>query len=251
MANTLKIIILAWLIIFAGQVEAYQLLQIREDKPVIAKISIKDPSRIAIKDGKIVKIRVKEEELTVEPDTELGEIAVMPKSGAENISVFIVDESNKTYSLLLQQEDIPAENIVLETPSVKEARAELFRQQHAEALPAKNYAYEKRITAILEMMAGKPKTTTGIEVKKIAPEEVKLWTGTRFFKVGHYQGQTGIYRGVEGDKYRLFNTSKERMVINEQEFFIEGVSAVSVENLELDPDMSTYVYVIKAEVTNE
>lgn len=251
MANTLKIIILAWLILFAGQSEAYQLLQIREDKPVIAKISMKDPSRIAIKDGKIVKIRMKESELTVEPDEDLGEITVLPKSSSESIQLFVVDQNSKTYSLLLQQADIPAENIVLETVASRENLAEALRLQRTEPVPAKNYAYEKRITAILEMMAGKPKTTTGIEVKKITPEEIKLWTGTRFFKVGHYQGQTGIYRGVEGDKYRLFNTSKEKLIINEQEFFIDGVSAVSVENLELEPDMSTYIYVIKAEVTNE
>lgn len=251
MGNVYRLLTLCVIATFTSNAGAYQLLQIREDKPVMAQISAKDPSRIAIKNGKIKFIRVKEEELSIEPDKELGEVTILPKSESQNISIFVVDDQNKTYSVVLQQADIPAENIVLDTGASDKSLNDLLSKERPEPLPSKNYAYEKKISAMLEFMAGKPKETSAVEVKTIVPQEIKLWKDTRFFKVGSYKGQTGIYRGIGGEKYRLFNVSTEKLVIEEAEFFKDGVAGISVETLELEPNMSTFVYIIKAEVPNE
>lgn len=66
------------------------------------------------------------------------------------------------------------------------------------------------------------------------------------FFVRRYDGTQLI-----GEKYELTNTSKEEMVLAEQEFFKENVKAIAVQNHNLKPGDVTFVYVVRARRNNE
>ena len=72
-------------------------------------------------------------------------------------------------------------------------------------------------------------------------QEMALWEGTRFVLTAQYSD-----RSLIGEKYRLTNISKNQIRIVEQELYRQGVIAVAIENMQLDPRQSTNIYVIRS-----
>ncbi len=77
-------------------------------------------------------------------------------------------------------------------------------------------------------------------------KEVGLWKEARLVLTRSYLGQA-----ITGEKYVLTNVSGKFMVIAEQELYQAGVIAVSVENLNLRPDESSNVFVIRERFDHE
>ena len=70
-------------------------------------------------------------------------------------------------------------------------------------------------------------------------ELVPLWKGVKFELV-----RTLDLRGLRGEAYKLTNTSDKQVVMDEREFYRDGVQAVSVEKLVLEAGDSTAVFVL-------
>lgn len=211
---------------------AVQVLDGVEGKSLFVKVSKRDLNRISIEGGRVRLVRASDDtHLTGTADEETGQALVMPLV-EQPFGVFVFSGSGKTYSLVLQPEDIPGESIVI-------------RESSASALPTvtpssveKAPDYQASIKSMLRMLTSGEKLYEGVEVKR-GWEETRLWQGTRFALEVTLTSQSLV-----GRQFRLFNLSKAQIRVAEQEFYKKGVLAVAAEDQTLEPGRSTRVYVI-------
>lgn len=134
-----------------------------------------------------------------------------------------------TYSMIFVPKMIPAASIIVKIPKEAISDAVEWETSH------------DHITGLKELMkamyTGSPPMGYSImEAKKEATE----WTGTKRTLVRVFAGAT-----LAGEIYEIENTSAEKMVIMENEFYKDGVLAVSVDAHDLGPHEKTSVYIVK------
>lgn len=219
-------------LLVTGQAHALQVVDGVEGKTLFVKVSTRDLNRIAIEGGKVRRIKAADDAmLTGSADPDTGQALIQPLT-QDPFGIFVFSQTGKTYTLVLQPQDIPGESIVI-------------REQRIEASPAsvpgaieKSSSYQQAIKSMLQALTGET-TPGGVEARKTW-EEIRLWKGSRFALE-----QTLTSNSLVGERYRLFNVSDAPMRIAEQEFYKKGVIAVAVRDLDLEPGRSTLVFIIK------
>ena len=127
----------------------------------------------------------------------------------------------------LKVADVPAETLVLRE-----------RGRPGEAGRAL-VADEPRHAAIRRVLLALARDTTPEDMSASERLEiVPLWNESRFVLVRTLEGV------LRGEKYQLTNVSPTRMVLDEREFYRQGVLAVMVDALELEPGEATQVMVV-------
>jgi len=197
------------------------LLQASPTEPTTATVSRNEPNLFKVDGRKIKRIHGTEGMFTVTPEQDTGVAWLKPTTDKPLMSIFITDDTGQHYKLLLKVEDIPAETIII-------------RGSKGSAPQSRGIKNEPRNEEILgAIMAlhdgeGDPKS-----------ELVPLWKGVKFELV-----RTLDLRGLRGEAYKLTNTSDKQVVMDEREFYRDGVQAVSVEKLVLEAGDSTAVFVL-------
>jgi len=172
-------------------------------------------------------------------DLEKGEVFISPVKQPANqdgpakpINVFISTEK-ATYTLLLRRADVPADTIVLVDKGLRANTA---------PKAAKSSQHVRTLKEMLLVMTG-ARSADDVTTDVVNREQL-LWQEVRFVLVRQFRG-----RGMIGEEYRLTNTSAETIVLAEQEFDRPGaaVLSVSIDNLNLRPNESTAVFVVRAE----
>lgn len=205
--------------------EAAQILyQGSPTESTTATISRNEPNMIKVDGRKIKRIYGAEGAFTVTPEQDTGVAWLKPMTDKPMMSVFITDEEGQHYKVLLKVEDIPAETIIV-------------RGNNSHATVPMSIKGEPRneeiLRTILALYDGE-----GDAKNEIIP----LWKGTRF------ELQRAInLRGLRGEAYLLTNTSNKQIVMDEREFYRNGVEAVSIEKPILEAGEFTTVYVINSE----
>jgi conjugal transfer pilus assembly protein TraK len=169
--------------------------------------------------------------LTGSADAATGQALIRPLV-KDPFGVFVFSQSGKTYTLVLQPQDIPGETIVIKEATVPVSAAS--RPGDIE----KAASYQQAISKMIHALAGET-ALDGIEIKKTW-DEIRLWKGARFALERVLTGHTLV-----GEQYRLFNLSDAPMRLAEQEFYKKGVLAVSVRDLTVEPGRSTQVFVVR------
>jgi len=208
---------------------AIQILDGVDGQTLVGKIAQKELTRITVERGRIKKVTGNAGEFLLEKDEDKGQIYIRPtlESATKPVNLFITTE-RATFTLLLQPVDLPADTIVIRD---RAARSEPARVE-------RNGGYVRVIKNLLLAMASDA-LPRDMEVREMA-KELSLWKETRLLLTRVYLGQA-----MTGEKYVLTNMSGKPMVIAEQELYKAGVIAVSVENLDLQPDESSNVFVIR------
>jgi len=186
-----------------------------------ATVSRNEPNLFKVDGRKIKRIYGTEGMFTVTPEQDTGVAWLKPTTDKPLMSIFITDDMGQHYKLLLKVEDIPAETIIIRG-------SEGYAQQSRDI---KNEPRNEEIlSAILALHDGEgdPKS-----------ELVPLWKGVKFELV-----RTLGLRGLRGEAYKLTNTSDKQVVMDEREFYRDGVQAVSIEKIVLGAGDSTAVFVI-------
>ncbi|MBC2731243.1 type-F conjugative transfer system secretin TraK [Thiobacillus sp.] len=169
--------------------------------------------------------------LTGSADATTGQALILPLV-KDPFGVFVFSQSGKTYTLVLQPQDIPGETIVIkETTSPASVAAKPGEIERAAS-------YQQAIKKMIQALAGEG-LPEGLEEKKTW-EEIRLWKGSRFALEHVLTGHSLV-----GEQYRLFNVSDAPVRVAEQEFYKKGVLAVSVRDLTVEPGRSTQVFVVK------
>ena len=227
--------LLALLLAISLPASALQILEGVDGQTLVGKIAQKELTRVMVERGRIKKVTGNAGEFLLEKDEDKGQIFIRPalESATKPINLFVTTD-RATFTLLLQPVDLPAETVVIQDRSV---RSEATRTERSSA-------YVRGIKNLLLSMAGDT-LPRDMEVREMA-KPVSLWQEARFILTRTYLGPA-----MTGEKYVLTNVSGKPMVIAEQEFYQAGVVAVSVENLNLKPDESSNVFVIRERAHHE
>lgn len=217
-------ILLATLLLAILEAHAAQILSGRPDETLAASASRTEPTLIRVDGHRIRRVFGAEGDFLVTPDKDAGTAYIKPSTEKQAFSVFVSDDTGRTWKLLLSLVDGPSDNIIIKgkpDPGNKQADRDMARNQAI-----------KRVLLALESS-----DVTDIE-SRVTNELVPLWKEAMFVLVRVIDGP------LRGEKYMLTNTSDKPMVIDERELYRRGVVAVSVERPELKPAETTAVYVI-------
>lgn len=210
---------------------AVQVLDGTDGDIIYGKISMKEISRLRVQGDKIATVRAKQGSVGIESDRESGQVYLRVMNPGAPVNMFITTDAGRTYTLLLKPEDIPATNIV-----VRDIRGRPSPATKDDKRPGSDHVGALKQFMLVMARDEIPNDVTMQE----KGEKVKLWRDTDFTLERVYQSEE-----VVGEKYRLTNTGKTRMVMQEPEFYREGVLAVAIERMQLEPSNSTNVFVIR------
>ena len=215
---------------------ALQIVDAIEGQTALAKISARELTRITIDRARIRAVTGLEGQLALEKDDHTGSVYVRPTDTTRPVNVFLTADSGRTYALVLQPVDMPADTIVV--------RDRTQRAPAQESALERSGSHERAVKAMVVVLA------TG----ELAPDlelrdggrEIALWREARFFLERSYVG-----RRIVGDRYRLTNVSPVPMRIAEAELYKPGVLGIAVERLELAPGETTAIYVVREREATE
>lgn len=240
---------------------AAQQLDVRDGDTTIARISLRDQTRVRVDRARITEVLgdiydaqrnpagrvvlVKDDqdgEIYLRPVTasSLGEAAPMPAPGAPQSALAPIKLDLKsdrgTFALLLQPVDVPGDTLVLRPvgpPPIKPSAEAASRLKGA--------AHVRAIKALTLAMAN-PDLASEVPPQWLpgGGEEKILWKEARVvLKARH------AVPGMVGEVYELTNVSPTRMVLDERELFDKGVLSVALRRLVLAPGETTPLWVIR------
>ena len=209
---------------------ALQIVEAIEGQTALAKISARELTRITIDRARIRAVTGLEGQLALEKDDHTGSVYVRPTDTSRPVNVFITADSGRTYALVLQPVDMPADTIVVRDRTQRPAAQESALERSG--------SHEKAVKSMVVVLAA-GELVPDLELRE-AGREIALWREARFFLERSYVG-----RRIVGERYRLTNISPAPMRIAEAELFKPGVLGIAVERLELAPGESTPVYVVR------
>lgn len=215
---------------------ALQTIHLEDGEAVAVNISALETTRIAVKDGRITKVWGAEANLQVLPDNDSGELFVLPLTDAQaTFSFFIRDQEDNTYTLRATQADIPSETIML----VAKQQATSTSPEMPMAL--RDEPYVQRIKRLIKGMAKQRMVIDGFK-KVSVNESIALWQ-----EIDLVLRERFLSRHMIGEVYRLTNVTDKEMVLEEREFltFGQGVKAVAIEQMILQPKQTTDVYLVR------
>lgn len=177
-------------------------------------------------------------ELVLECDRDKGEVYVRPVGASTKPINLFVSSAQATYTLILRRSDVPADTIVIRD---KNARKNVSDDTVTPFAPAGRAAGHIRALKALLLTMTTDRLAPDVRVDDVHIVQ-PLWAEVTFTLQRLYEGH-----GLIGEKYLLTNISAAPMVLAEQEFDRDdgNVAAIAVDNLNLRPGESTYVYVIR------
>jgi conjugal transfer pilus assembly protein TraK len=217
-------ILLATLLAASLDAHSAQVLTGKSDDTLSATVSRSEPTMIRVEGHRIRRVFGAEGDFTVTADKDAGTAYIKPAADKQAFSVFVSDETGRTWKLLLSVTDGPSDSIIIKG-----------RPEPGNKAPGRDLARNQAIKRVL--LALESPDETDME-SRATNELVPLWKEAMFVLVKVVDGQ------FRGEKYMLTNVSDKPMVIDERELYRRGVVAVSVERPELKPAETTAVYVI-------
>jgi conjugal transfer pilus assembly protein TraK len=230
---------------------AEQPVEIRDGDTTILVVSIRDQTRLRVQDGRVVDVfgDVYDAEknptgrIVVLKDESAGEIYVKPMAfvdGSGQASKpspvkLDVKTDRGTVGLLLSPD-----NVVGDTKTLRVVGGV---QRQAARTPLDKGSAHLRVIKALTLAMAAPELGSDLQPQEVANggKEVALWQEARFVLKRRFQ-----VPGLVGESYELTNTSSARMVIDEREFYREGVVAVGERKLVLEPGDMTPVWIIRS-----
>lgn len=220
--QTNRICLVLALLVNSFQAGAAQILfQGSPTESTTATVSRNEPNLLKVDGRKIKRVYGTEGMFTVTPEQDTGVAWLKPTTDKPLMSIFITDDTGQHYKLLLKVEDIPAETII-----IRDSKGHAQQSRGSKNEPRN----EEILSTIMALHDGEgdPKS-----------ELIPLWKGIKFELV-----RTLDLRGLRGEAYRLTNTSDKQVVMDEREFYRDGVQAVAIEKIVLETGDSTAVFVL-------
>ena len=224
-------ILLIPLLVASFSASAAQVLVGKPDDTLSARVSRAEPTLIRIDGHRVRRIFGAEGEFAVTADKEAGTAYIKPSTDKSTISLFVSDESGRTWKLLLSVIDGPSDSITIKSRSVSGAVT-------AQGKDVPRNQLIKRVLLSLQSDGD------GEFDFRVTNEIVPLWSEALFVLTKVIDGP------LKGEKYQITNTSPNLMVLDERELYRRHVVAISIANPQLSPGESTDVFVM-SESTNE
>lgn len=224
-------ILLIPLLVASFSASAAQVLVGKPDDTLSARVSRAEPTLIRIDGHRVRRIFGAEGEFAVTADKEAGTAYIKPSTDKSTLSLFVSDESGRTWKLLLSVIDGPSDSITIKGRSISGAVT-------AQGKDVPRNQLIKRVLLSLQSDGD------GEFDFRVTNEIVPLWSEALFVLTKVIDGP------LKGEKYQLTNTSANLMVLDERELYRRHVVAVSIAKPQLSPGESTDVFVL-SESTDE
>ena len=216
--------------------KAVQIVEGGDGSTVYAKLSKKEMTRLAVDHGRVASLRVRDGELGIDADEETGQVFLtVPDGASKPINGFLTTDAGNTYTLVLQIVDAPADSIIVKQPRQRSA---LARNDF------KSGAYNKAIKQLISVMAG-DELPVDIEVTQVG-RKLDLWQEASMLLETKYSSGDMV-----GERYLIANVSQAPMVLDEREFYRQGVHVIAIDQLNLAPEASTRLYIIRGRAQHE
>lgn len=216
-------------------------LSLSDSESAMARISIKDPTRIRVVGAAITDVVGAEIASDTNPAGRLqissndrGEVFVQPTDPAMPATSLFISTPTATYTLVLAPASIPGDTI--EISPVASTNAEPV--EIPELGPGRLPNYEKALVSLLrDIAADRPPAGMRVIEHNI---KVELWLEVDFVLFREYVG----HPRWRVEAFLLTNVSNARLVIDEREFLGRGIAAVGLEQADLAPGHSTVVRLV-------
>jgi len=203
----------------------------KPDDTLSARVSRAEPTLIRIDGHRVRRIFGAEGDFAVTADKEAGTAYIKPSTDKSTLSLFVSDESGRTWKLLLSVIDGPSDSITIKSRSVS----------GSVIAPGKDVPRNQLIKRVLLSLQS---DGDGEFDFRVTNEIVPLWSEALFVLTKVIDGP------LKGEKYQLTNTSAKLMVLDERELYRRHVLAVAIAKPQLSPGESTDVFVL-SESTDE
>ena len=227
-----------------SQAEATQFIENSDKQHVQVNISARESNRLAVEGRRITNVVPGQPGLiSYRKDEAQGVLyftMVSDKPVVGTVTLFVSDDQNASYKLILVPRPIAAEEIIVRPPTEK-----IFNPKRTSGGDGRAASYERRIKDLILTMADEDQQD-GLADKVEINKEVPLWKEGRLILATKY-----IESDMVGEKYRLTNVSSTDMLLVEQELYRHGVRAISVKNQTLTPGDSTDIYIVRERKENE
>lgn len=164
---------------------------------------------------------------------ETGNLLIAPITD-KPFTYFVTDDMGRTWTLRVK----PNKKMACESVLIKDVRNP-YKVETSKDNPAmlKATSRDAMIKSLIQAMY-KESTPKDMTVSRV-DNQVPWWKESRFIQKSIYKAN-----GAIGKSYVLTNITNQQMVMDEREFFIDDVIAVSVESLQLAPGESTRVFIV-------
>ena len=217
---------------------AEQRVPATENAPHVVSISKRNLSRIAIEGSRIASWKFMDGDLELQKDTGTGQLFVRSLT-SNPTNLFVVSDEGKTYLLVLKPISKQGDNIVIDAASANRKEALLLASKTG-PMPVTTNSSEF-VRAIKKMMTAMVSGNTGsLGISQSRDYlTIPLWKNTLFIQTGSYTAAD-----MQGYAYTLTNLGSKQLEIKEQEFYRQGVLAVTVRKQILQPGEITDVFII-------
>lgn len=236
---TLLALVLALLLGTVEAVKAQQRVEGDLNRPQLIKGSAKELNLITVENvagntvvpGRIVRVDGPSF-VEIETNQTNGSVLIMFKE-KRVANLFVSTAAGNQVPLIITPEDIPLQKIVISEQLKAQAIAQ---DQDYLSIPIEN-----RIVALLKLMADDETHVDVYDVKQVSEDRTQ-WRDTRLTLI-----QRWYWQGLVGEVFEFSNLGKMPMVTTEEEFYLSGDLAVSVERLQLQAKQSTRLYRVREE----
>jgi conjugal transfer pilus assembly protein TraK len=225
---------------------ALQVLHAQDGQTMVAKVSRREITRIAVEDGRIRKVTGNAGDFVLERDEAQGQVFLRPADPERTrpINLFVTTDRG-TVALLLQPLDLPSDTLLIRHPDPSPSSSRTHGDKPLPIEPKGSAASHLRSLKDLLLVMADGLLPPEFEFEEVAMD-VPLWVDTRMRLMRRWRGATRV-----GETYWLTNTGQTPLEVAEQHLFRLGHLAISVEKPTLAPGESTPVHVIRLRMQGE
>lgn len=226
------------LVLLSSNALSLQTIEANQNESYVARISVREVTRIAFEHGRIRSFVANDGEMQIEKNSETGQLFVRPTQTMNKASsIFLTDDQGRTYTLLLVPTDMPADTIMVRDQSLSVKKA-IKKEQ-------KTSSVEQDIRSMI------------IALYKAAPlsnYEPMLEDGATLLMP---EGLTAKVKNsyaedrMQGMQLEIRNVSKQKIQLHEADFHDLGILAVVLGAKELRSGQVTSLIVVRERKTND
>jgi hypothetical protein len=197
---------------------------------ITTTISSSNLTRIEIEGQQIIK-DFSAADISKKITKPLGQVYLIPNTKS-TFNLYIVSDSGNTYNLKLTPSKNATGDSIIIKPITSKART-------IQKLEFNNQSYLRNLNYLIEIMYLNKDDDNQYSATEIN-QAVIIYSDLDSVLLKHYSNDT-----LTGEVLLLKNTSKDKILLSEAQFYVEHTLAVAIENPELAVNAFTRVFIIK------
>lgn len=227
-----------FLVFLGTNAYSLQTIEANQNESYVARISVREVTRIAFEHGRIRSFVANDGEMQIEKNTETGQLFVRPMQTMNRAtSIFLTDEQGRTYTLLLVPSDIPSDTILIKDQSIS-VKKTIKKEPKSSSL-------EQEIRSmVIALMKSSPLNTYEPVLEEGASLMMPEGLSGRV-KNSYADGS------ISGIQLEIKNATKKNLLLQEKDFYDLGILAIVLGSKVLSSGQVTSLIVIRERKVND